>query len=631
MHPAPAAPRRRQRARPRRLDFVAWLESLLPRVYVSRDASGSWWPSLDLHPPPSVRSIGLEPCACHIFESCGLRRYDATTSRPLLPVDAVYVLHYSRNTRRLDLQMEQLPRLGVPFTIVAGCDREDIGAQHSACLLTKPTKALPAGVDERFGLHRLDAAYTSQVVKLMSALYDQLLRRLRTALVLEDDAVVRFEHLQGLAEKVKLMRGNFHIVYSGSYNPSGNDTLHNGFYRKDARHVPDDANRGPGRLMPAVGSVVSATGAAHLLRSLPLVAPIDMTLSDTRLPSAPREGAWVYKPYAFVPGAFGRDEQGPFGGEGISSLLRQQQRGIQVVNPFANASLDALSIRALHECQKRRIKAGGLHSPPPLAALGLNFSGGDLRPRGGYWYEPEDGYVFEHFFSASGERPMKRQGTYLELGALDGRLASNTLWFENALQWSGVLVEASPVVFDALRTNRGANPKNVLVNAVVCSEGKVVNFTHPSAWRSPSQAQRVAANAGAGIGSALASGTEQVFGLTEDTAMPCKPLNAILREASVGHIDFFSLDCEGAELMVLETFDPAAVDIDLVMIEQNSKHAVKDSAVRVLMNRYGFKLLGRVGQFCSNELWLQAAKESQYGSWNDKQEAASFRGGTTAA
>ena len=55
--------------------------------------------------------------------------------------------------------------------------------------------------------------------------------------------------------------------------------------------------------MPAVGVVVAAAGARHILHSLPLVAPIDLTLSDSRFASGRQPGHWVLKPYVFHPHA----------------------------------------------------------------------------------------------------------------------------------------------------------------------------------------------------------------------------------------------------------------------------------------------------------------------------------------
>ena len=48
-------------------------------------------------------------------------------------------------------------------------------------------------------MHALNPSYISQVVKLFAALYDMLSGGHATALILEDDAVVRFEHLPSLA------------------------------------------------------------------------------------------------------------------------------------------------------------------------------------------------------------------------------------------------------------------------------------------------------------------------------------------------------------------------------------------------------------------------------------------------
>lgn len=273
-----------------------------------------------------------------------------------------------------------------------------------------------------------------------------------------------------------------------------------------------------------------------------------------------------------------------------------------VYDAITNAShLDALSSLARHDCRRRRVREGARNSPA-LGALGFNFSGGDLRPRGHYWYEPEDAYVFEHFFSAGGKPPMKRRGIYLELGALDGRFFSNTLWFEHALAWSGVLVEGSPMVFEDLKLHRGGNPNNVLVNNVVCVEGKVVKFAHPSA--NSNRANLVAANAGAGITGVIPKRSPDVFGLRMTTLLTCKPLSTILREAGVRHIDFFSLDCEGAELEVLDTLDFEAVQLLVIMIEQKGENPAKDGAVRALMGRHGFRLHSRAGQWCSNEIWV---------------------------
>ncbi len=52
--------------------------------------------------------------------------------------------------------------------------------------------------------------------------------------------------------------------------------------------------------------------------------------------------------------------------------------------------------------------------------------------------EGEDKFVFENFFYAM------RGGVFLEMGAIDGVVFSNTLWLAKAAGWRGLLIEPSP-------------------------------------------------------------------------------------------------------------------------------------------------------------------------------------------
>ncbi len=50
----------------------------------------------------------------------------------------------------------------------------------------------------------------------------------------------------------------------------------------------------------------------------------------------------------------------------------------------------------------------------------------------------EDVYLHDTFFV------NKRNGFYLEMGALNGVRGSNTRWFAEAAGWKGLLIEACP-------------------------------------------------------------------------------------------------------------------------------------------------------------------------------------------
>ena len=76
------------------------------------------------------------------------------------------------------------------------------------------------------------------------------------------------------------------------------------------------------------------------------------------------------------------------------------------------------------------------------------------------------------------------------------------------------------------------------------------------------------------------------------TKMQCFPLYSILAAIGVFHVDFFSLDVEGAELPILRTIPFDKVDIDSFVIEtktfdQKLTVAKRQNVKSMLMN-YGY-------------------------------------------
>ena len=151
-------------------------------------------------PPVTLESLQLEDCAVEIYQNCSFERHSAQpNTSAALPVDHAYVLHYTRNARRLSMQREQLPQLHIPFSIVTGYDREDIDGHHRACVLTRSARQ---DISRSINLHRMDSAYTSQVIKLLASLYDMMRHRQRTALIMEDDAIIRCPHSRVLMRRI---------------------------------------------------------------------------------------------------------------------------------------------------------------------------------------------------------------------------------------------------------------------------------------------------------------------------------------------------------------------------------------------------------------------------------------------
>jgi hypothetical protein len=129
-------------------------------------------------------------------------------------------------------------------------------------------------------------AFLSPVAKLLLALRHQLDHNWRAALILEDDAIVdvgsaTMQALSAALDKLEREHAGWHTLSVGGFGgssrlPRGLRTLH------------------PFMIMPAIGTVITYTGAEHILsNAVPVRANVDMTLSFEGLPTvAPRGKGW---------------------------------------------------------------------------------------------------------------------------------------------------------------------------------------------------------------------------------------------------------------------------------------------------------------------------------------------------
>lgn len=160
-----------------------------------------------------------------------------------------------------------------------------------------------------------------------------------------------------------------------------------------------------------------------------------------------------------------------------------------------------------------------------------------------------------------------RNGFYVELGANDGALASNSYFFELKKGWKGVLIEPAPNLYLRCLKRRGKN------NSVFCRACVPFDYQQEFVRMRYSDSMTISDNLDLDIGNYdehINSGDKHlmpgessfVFGAKSDT------LNSILIEASApGLIDFLSLDVEGAELDVLRGLDFKRFRFKYMMIE----------------------------------------------------------------
>lgn len=194
----------------------------------------------------------------------------------------------------------------------------------------------------------------------------------------------------------------------------------------------------------------------------------------------------------------------------------------------------------------------------------------------------EDLYIINTFFIDKTKNVVKRNGIYLELGALDGKTFSNTKMFQDFFDWRGILIEPHPIQYQNLVMNR---PNNFLFNDLVSNETEDLKFRYFDEQYS----------AVSGVENTLPSTHFSEFfdhhenaGLQQNTIMK-KPrsLTDIIKSCHMSYIDFMSLDVEGHELEVLLSWD-FSVPIHVIMIEMLGKNKEKEDQCRYLLLSHGY-------------------------------------------
>jgi len=129
----------------------------------------------------------------------------------------------------------------------------------------------------------------------------------------------------------------------------------------------------------------------------------------------------------------------------------------------------------------------------------------------------------------------KKNGFFIDIGAYDGIQTSNSYSLEKFLDWKGICVEANKEIFEKLKINR----KNININAAVSSYNGVCGF-----------------------------GGDRIN--NSNNLVNCFTLEKILTDNnSPKEIDYLSIDVEGHEYTIFNSFNFKNWDIKLMTVEHN--------------------------------------------------------------
>jgi FkbM family methyltransferase len=163
-----------------------------------------------------------------------------------------------------------------------------------------------------------------------------------------------------------------------------------------------------------------------------------------------------------------------------------------------------------------------------------------------------------------------KHGTFVEVGANHPTLESQT-WFIEQQGWQGILIEPNPSLCELLHTQR---PRSKVFQAAVGN---------------PEQVGEVNLHIGANHGlSTICNTLDQPLSGAK-VKVPLRTLDSILAEAGLDQIDFLAIDVEGMELAVLQGFNIAKYNPQLILVEEHRRDYKKHFHLR----RHGYRLVKR--------------------------------------
>jgi FkbM family methyltransferase len=168
----------------------------------------------------------------------------------------------------------------------------------------------------------------------------------------------------------------------------------------------------------------------------------------------------------------------------------------------------------------------------------------------------------------------KRRGVFVEFGATNGRVNSNTWLLEEQYGWTGILAEPNPVWHADLKRNRTAA---IDLRCVHLWSGRSVMFTATDSV-DPELSGISDFAAGEHFAEARARGSQ--------IAVETVSLNQLLDDhRAPPDIDYLSIDTEGSEYAILSEFDFDRRHVSLISVEQNP---TTEPAIEALLTRNGY-------------------------------------------
>ena len=190
----------------------------------------------------------------------------------------------------------------------------------------------------------------------------------------------------------------------------------------------------------------------------------------------------------------------------------------------------------------------------------------------------------QHGIESYIEKYLPGPGFFVEIGAWDGEIISQTIRLEQDKGWKGICVDPFPHGF----SNRDCD----VVWRAISKDGKDREFLQVSIDRR---------NGGdvsyfSGFADSMGANLELIYDHCDYNRVTVKTVtidNLWERYKLPNYVDFLSIDTEGSELEIFQSIDFNKLSFGLIVFEHNENINVKHNIGR-LLNYAGYKLLDKL-------------------------------------
>lgn len=186
----------------------------------------------------------------------------------------------------------------------------------------------------------------------------------------------------------------------------------------------------------------------------------------------------------------------------------------------------------------------------------------------------QDKYLNENIFK------NKRNGIFVDIGADDGILNSNTYFFEKELGWNGICIEPRDNAFKKLKNNR----KCLCIKVAIAAQKGTRNFVNVL--------EKIETFSGF-----LNTTANQHWKRIKDKnakweiiKIKTHTLNKLCIQNNIKHIDYLSIDTEGSEEEIIRSIDFDQIIIDVIDVENNYGNL----RIRQYLESKGYKFVDRL-------------------------------------